>query len=147
MSSSRQCGRLLARIHPFLALTDMCLQRSRNDLPLYPPPPQRTAVAIHPLRCSMTTACPSFRRNLSPQYLLFGLKGQSYPQVIHQPQMARNSHTRAKSVERGSQGAVIYSGTCEYTPASGLSYALSQVAGRSSFRYVIQDLCIVRMWT
>jgi hypothetical protein len=152
MSSNRQYGHLLARTRPFLALTNMGLlhstrSSSRNHTLLYRPPLRRTAEAICPLQCSMTTVCPAFRRNLSPQYLLFGPKGQSRLQVIHQPPIARNSHTRVKSVERDSQDAAICFGTCGYTPASGHSCALSQVAGRSSFRYVMQKVCIVRMWT
>ena len=153
MSSDQSYDRLLERILLFLALTNMGLLRGtrsshssssssshsrRNDMPPYRPPPQRAA-AIRPSRLSMTTARPASQRKLNPQYPPFGLKNQSYLRVILQFQMARSSRMRAKSVERGSRGAVIYSGTYEYTPASDRLYALSKAAGRSSFRYLFKS--------
>src|SRR6266852_9518149 len=110
-----------------------------NDILHYRSPPQR----VHPSRRSMTTARPSYQRNLKPQHPLFGPLGLSHLQVTHQPQMARSTHMRVKSAERGSRGEAIFFVTCGYTQASAHSYALSQVAGRNSFRYVVQTFRIV----
>lgn len=147
MSSNRYYGHLLARIRQFLVLTDMSLlhctrSSSRNNMTLYQPPLRRAA-AIRSSRRSMTSARLCSPHNLNPQYPLFGLRGRSHLQVTHQPQMARSNHTRVKNVESDSRGAAIYSGTCGYTLVSGHLYALSQVAGRSLSRYVVQTFRIV----
>jgi hypothetical protein len=105
--------------------------------PPLPTTPTTHSAAIHPSRRSMTTVCPAFRAISILNIHYSGPKGPSL-QVIHRPQMPRNTHTRVKSAERGSRGAAICSVTYGYTQASAHSYALSQVAGRSSFRYVVQ---------
>ena len=104
----------------------------------YRPPPRR----VHLSRRSMTTARPSYQRNLNPQHPLFGPLRPSL-QVTCQLQMPRSIHTRVRSAERGSRGVAICSVTYGYTQASAHSYALSQVAGRNSFRYVVQNFRII----